>query len=181
MKELYLEEPSIERETEAIKYIDELSKSNLSYSGTGYLERYVNKYQLWLSLLRKYKSPITCPNNICPGFTYFLIRQRDNKIIGMINIRTKLIDKVKLHGGNIGYSIRPSEQHKGYGKEILKLGLSKCKQLGMNDITIVTNSENIASSKIIESCNGIIINSVPSIEYKKQNDIIYKIILKKGC
>ena len=180
MNDLYLEKPTIEKQQDAIEYINELTKNKLTYSGTGYLERYIDEYQLWLNLLKKYESPLTCPNDICPGFTYFLIRKHDNKIVGMINIRTKLIDKVKLHGGNIGYSIRPSEQHKGYGKTILKLGLEKCKKLGMNNITIVTNSQNIASSKIIESCNGVLINSVPSIEYKKQNDIIYQIILKKG-
>ncbi len=181
MDVIYLEKPSIKRQQDAIKYIGELRENNLPYSGTGYLERYINEYQLWLKLLKKYESPLTCPNDVCPGFTYFLIRKNDNKIIGMINIRTKLIDKVRLHGGNIGYSIRPSEQHKGYGKRILKLGLDKCKEIGMNTLTIVTNSENIASSKIIESCNGIMIDSVPSIEYNKQDDIIYQVILKKGC
>ncbi len=177
MNELYLETPTIERQHEAVEYIYELEQNNLPYSGTGYLERYTNNYKLWLKQLKKYESPLTCPDNVCPGFTYFLIRNNDDKIIGMINIRTKLTDRVKVHGGNIGYSIRPTEQHKGYGKEILKLGLNKCREKGMKKITIVTNSENIASSKIIKSCNGIMINSIPSLEYKNQRDLIYTITL----
>ena len=51
-----------------------------------------------------------------PAETYFLVRKRDNKIVGMINIRLQLHEKLKEFGGNIGYSIRPTERRKGYNK-----------------------------------------------------------------
>ncbi len=64
-----------------------------------------------------------------PARTYFLIRCSDNKIIGMINIRLSLNEKLKKYGGHIGYSIRPTERGKGYNKINLYLGLKDCKKM----------------------------------------------------
>lgn len=63
-----------------------------------------------------------------PARTYFLIRCSDNKIIGMINIRLSLNEKLKKYGGHIGYSIRPTERGKGYNKINLYLGLKDCQE-----------------------------------------------------
>ncbi len=37
------------------------------------------------------------------------------------------------YGGHIGYSVAPSEYRKGYATEMLKIGLTKCKELGIKD------------------------------------------------
>ena len=46
----------------------------------------------------------------------FLVREVDNMIIGMVNIRLALNEKLKNRNGNIGYSIRPTQRRKGYNK-----------------------------------------------------------------
>ena len=51
-----------------------------------------------------------------PARTYFLVRESDNKIIGMINIRLTLNKRLEECGGHIGYGIRPTERRKGYNK-----------------------------------------------------------------
>ena len=51
-----------------------------------------------------------------PAETYFLVRESDNRIVGTINIRLALNHTLWNYGGHIGYSIRPSERHKGYNK-----------------------------------------------------------------
>lgn len=61
--------------------------------------------------------------NFVPNKTFFLIRCEDNKIVGMINIRLELNEKLKNSGGHIGYSVRPTERRKGYNKINLYLGL----------------------------------------------------------
>lgn len=65
---------------------------------------------------------------------------------------------MKLVGGNIGYSIRPTERFKGYGTLILKLGLEKCKELNIDKVLITCNKSNVGSYKVIEKNDGILEN-----------------------
>ena len=54
---------------------------------------------------------------VAPGNSIALFdSESDNKIVGMISIRLKLNKALWNFGGNIGYSIRPSERRKGYNK-----------------------------------------------------------------
>jgi len=41
----------------------------------------------------------------CQSKTFLLIRNSDNKLIGMINVRWNLTEEMKKFGGNIGYGI----------------------------------------------------------------------------
>lgn len=90
--------------------------------------------------------------------TYYLIDDNNpDYIIGQVSINFIGLDfhQNYLHEGNIGYSIRPNERNKGYGNDILKLILSKCEGLGMNEVCISCHKENIASKKVIEYNGGI--------------------------
>jgi predicted acetyltransferase len=89
--------------------------------------------------------------------TYWLLREDDNKLIGVINIRYSIENDYYLYniGGHIGYEIRPSERKKGYGTKILQLGLEKCKELGLRHLLVVCLETNIGSKKVIEKNNGI--------------------------
>ena len=60
--------------------------------------------------------------NKCAIKTFLLIRKKDNRIIGAINIRWNLPESMKKFSGNIGYGIRPTERRKGYNKINLYLG-----------------------------------------------------------
>lgn len=178
MNDIYLEKPTLTRRKEAISFIEEYIKHNERAIGSGYLDKYYLQYVHWLTLLDKYKNQETCPSNVSPGYTFFLIKKSTNKIIGITNIRTKCKNlNMYLHGGNIGYSIRPSERKKGYGKELLRLCLQECKKLGMENVIIVTTDNNKACQKIIEANHGKIINSIPSEESQNQLDLRYRIIL----
>lgn len=58
-------------------------------------------YEKWLDKLDvEYK---VIPNEkMVPAVTYFLVRESDNKIVGMVNIRLALNERLKKVGGNIG-------------------------------------------------------------------------------
>ncbi|PIW37330.1 MAG: GNAT family N-acetyltransferase [Candidatus Kerfeldbacteria bacterium CG15_BIG_FIL_POST_REV_8_21_14_020_45_12] len=76
--------------------------------------------------------------------------------IGRVAIRHKLNDKLRRVGGHIGYTIRPSERQKGYGKKILKMALPKARGLGLVRALVTCDETNVASRKIIESCGGVL-------------------------
>ena len=89
-----------------------------------------------------------------PSNTYFLIRENDNKIIGLIYIRLTLNEKLKHYGGNIGYCVRPLERNKGYNKINLYLALKICDSHNLKEVMLDANIDNIASWKTMEALGG---------------------------
>ncbi len=154
MEKFYFEEPSIHRKDESISYINEFYKYNSEINGTGGLHRYLDDYEGWLKKLDEDYTREPNEEKV-PARTYFLIRENDNRIIGMINIRLALNEKLKKFGGNIGYSIRPTERGKGYNKINLYLGLKVCQNYGISKVLIDADKDNPASWRTIEALGGI--------------------------
>jgi predicted acetyltransferase len=67
-----------------------------------------------------------------------------------------------MRAGQVDYFIRPSKRRRGYGKEILRLGLDKFRERGMQRILISCASDNSGSRKIIEANGGVFENEIPS-------------------
>lgn len=122
----------------------------------GGLQRYINDYEAWLE---KLKSDELCEvsSERVPAKTYFLIRNSDNKIIGMVNIRLYLNESLKKHGGNIGYCIRPSERKKGYNIINMYMALKVCEHHNIKEVMLDCNKDNIASNKTIDHFLGTLI------------------------
>lgn len=80
----------------------------------------------------------------------------EEKFIGEFQLRPELDDNLMKSIGSIGYSVRTTEWGKGYGKEILKLGLEISKDLGIDKVLLIINSDNIKSCHICEICGGIL-------------------------
>ncbi len=155
-KELFRHEAAtMERKRDAIKYIKEFYKYKSNINGVGGLDRYLNDYKGWLKHLEMRKN--TIPNEeTVPGETYFLVRCNDNKIVGMINIRTALNEKLRNGAGHIGYSIRPTERNKGYNKINLYLALKRCNELGIEEVLMDCDKENPASARTMLALGGIL-------------------------
>lgn len=176
MEKFYLEEPSIERKDEAIEYINEFYEYNSKIHGVGSLDRYLEQYnyEKWL-MHTKNMSDKNYANSInkVPSVTYFLIRENDNKIIGMMDLRLELNDYLRTIGGNIGYSIRPTERRKGYAKIQLYLGLLKSYEYNISDVMISCNKTNIASDKTIQDLGGIFSNNIIDPDDEEEMNIYW--------
>ena len=154
MEKFYFEEPNMERKKEAIEFINEFYEYKSEINGTGGLQRFLDNYEGWLDKLEEDYNRIPNETKV-PARTYFLIRINDNKIVGMINIRLALNERLKKYGGNIGYSIRPTERGKGYNKINLYLGLKICQKYGIKEVLLDADKDNPASWKTMESLGGI--------------------------
>ena len=95
-----------------------------------------------------------------PDSTFFLLDEERNILLGAVNIRHYLNDYLLKYGGHIGDGIRPSERNKGYGTLLVNLSINKCKELGINNILMVCDKQNIYSSKTIIKNNGILENEI---------------------
>lgn len=144
------EVPSIDRKQDAIDYINEFYEYNSKINGVGGLYRYLDNYEGWLLKLEEDYTREATEDKV-PARTYFLVRIDDNRIIGMANIRTKLNRKLMNFGGNIGYSIRPTERGKGYNKINLYLALKICKEYGIKEALLDADKDNPASWKTMEA------------------------------
>ncbi|WP_152396932.1 GNAT family N-acetyltransferase [Paenibacillus guangzhouensis] len=94
------------------------------------------------------------PENWVPDSTYWLVSEQD-KVIGAVNIRHELNDKLFQSGGHIGYGIRPSERQKGYATKLLALALHKTKELGISKALVVCDATNIGSERTIRNNGGV--------------------------
>ncbi len=145
--------PTKEYESQAIDYIKEFYEYNSEINGSGGLDRYVDNYDGWLEKLENDRKCIPNEERV-PAETYFLVRESDNRIVGMINIRLTLNDRLKKFGGHIGYSIRPTERQKGYNKVNLYLALLCCQKHGIDQVFMDCDKENLGSAKTMQALGG---------------------------
>ena len=159
MEKLSLIKPS-KSLVEQIKFYKKEFDISEEVDGTSLLMDFSNIFE-WLEQIKLYESADTLPKKeYVIAYQYLLIRDKDFKILGMANLRKNLNDYLFNFGGHIGYSISPSERKKGYGKIILKKTIEEAKKLGMHDLLLTCNDENIGSIKIIEHNSGILENKV---------------------
>lgn len=147
--------PTKKYEKQAIAYINEFISLNSRINGVGGLKRYLDRYDEWLLKLEQDRIQLLDEENV-PTETFFLIRKSDDYIIGMVNIRLALNEKLKKYGGHIGYSIRPTERQKGYNKINLYLALLVCQQHGIKEVLIDCDKENPGSAKTIQALGGVL-------------------------
>ena len=153
MEKVILVKPDLSYADEIIKYKEESLKENPLINGAAGLDNF-SSIKDWLEELKKKSSQETVPEGLVPSSTYLAVREKDNYIVGMIDIRHYLNEFLKQFGGNIGYSVRKNERNKGYAKQMLKLALEKCKDLKMKKVLITCDEDNIASEKVILSANA---------------------------
>lgn len=165
MEELILINPTKEYEKDLIDYINEMYEIDHDIHGCSRLDRYMDDFDGWLEKIDKYRN-LTNVGDLVKSDTFILVRKNDNKVLGIIDLRYYLNDFLYQYGGNIGYSIRPSERKKGYNLYQLKKVLELAKTYGMEKVLITCDKENLGSSKTIIKCGGILDNEIVDIEGK---------------
>lgn len=88
----------------------------------------------------------------------------DEKFIGEFQLRTEFSEKVLNDIGSIGYAVRVSERRKGYGTEILRLGLKIAKENGMEKVLLNINENNVASIRLCEKFGGVFEDNIKTEE-----------------
>lgn len=110
----------------------------------------------WLSGIERLSDPNTCPKGYVVSDTYLAVREPDNRLVGVIDLRHS-IDSAALSewAGHIGYSVRPSDRRRGYAKEMLRLNLLNCRELGLKRVLLCCDEDNIASERTILANGGV--------------------------
>ena len=150
--------PTIEYKQQVMEYKNEFITNGYNLAGASYLERY-DVYEDWLKFVSDNEKESTKHTEVTAN-VYLAIMEEDNKLVGIINIRHSLNDYLYNYGGHIGYSVGRAERRKGYAKKMLKFALEECRKLGMMRVLLTCAADNIASTKTILSCGGILENEI---------------------
>ena len=153
MDKIILVKPDLSYADEIIKYKEESLAESPIINGSAGLDRF-SSIEVWLEELKKRSCEDTVPKGLVPSSTYLGVREKDNYIVGMIDIRHYLNEYLTQAGGHIGYGVRKTERNKGYAKQMLKLALEKYKELKIKKVLITCDEDNIASEKVILSANA---------------------------
>ena len=153
MDKIILVKPDLSYADEIIKYKEESLAESPIINGSAGLDRF-SSIEIWFEELKKRSCEDTVPKGLVPSSTYLAVREKDNYIVGMIDIRHYLNEYLTQVGGHIGYGVRKTERNKGYAKQMLKLALEKCKELKIKKVLITCDEDNIASEKVILSANA---------------------------
>lgn len=122
-------------------------------------EEIANDFESYVEKIKGYARGEHLPEGHVPDTHYWLVE--GDEYIGQTSVRHSLTDHLREIGGHIGYVIRPSKRKQGYGKLILKLGLEKAKEMGIKNVRVTCDVDNLGSRKIIEANGGVFENSVP--------------------
>ena len=152
-------EPTTEYCRQILAYRKEFLDCGDSMDGTDGL-REIEDPVKWIERCALYKDPLTVPDSRVPATQYIFVREEDDKIVGMLQIRHYFNDYLEKYGGHIVYSVAPSERRKGYASQMLKTALPKCKELGIDKVLITCIDNNEGSRKTILSNGGVYESSV---------------------
>lgn len=120
---------------------------------------------------------IGLPEGFVANSTYWLVHR--DRILGVSNLRHSLTPALMQCGGHIGYGVRPTEQGRGVGKEILRLTLLKARSRGIERALLTCDQSNAASRGVILANGGVFENEIADSQAGRTT-LRYWIDLKEG-
>lgn len=135
-------------------YRQECLDAGSSMDGCGPLRQAKSPAE-WLANVIRYLDPATLPEGKVQATQFLAVRQSDNKVVAMIQVRHYFNEYLEKYAGNIGYSTRPGERRKGYAKEMLRLTLPFCREIGLDRVLISCEPGNQASRRTILNNGGV--------------------------
>jgi predicted acetyltransferase len=172
LKEINLVNPSVIYKQSFLELVADVKKSG--YESYEQYAKAEDNFDEFIEELMEIGGGVNIKVGWAPCTTYWLVS--DLEVIGVIRIRHH-VDNEKLQmAGHIGYEIVSQERIKGYGTNILELGLIKAKEMGLNEVLITCDAKNIGSKSIINKFNPAYIKTF--VDDDSGNDVIqYKVLI----
>ena len=170
--------PTQNYKDKAIEFIKEFYQYSSEINGSGALDWFLENstYEAWIEKVYSDIDIANVEEPRVPALTYFFVREEDDRIIGMINLRLALNDFLKNEGGHIGYCIRPTERKKNYATDMLIAGLKVYDVFGVNEVLLTCDKSNEASASVIKKCGGVLQDEFYSDIFKTE---IQKYVISK--
>ena len=154
MEKFILTRPTGDYAGQIREYRQEFLDAGDSMDGCGPLRRLADPEE-YIQECENYEDPAKVPSHLVPATQFLFVRRSDSRLVGMIQVRHRLNDFLEKYAGHIGYSVRPSERRRGYAKEMLKMALPFCREIGLDKVMITCNDGNTGSEKTILANGGV--------------------------
>ena len=93
------------------------------------------------------------PEGHVPQRTWWLVDESD--YLGRISLRHPLNDKLRWHGGHVGYEVRPSRRREGHATTMLRGVLPHARALGLSAGVGTVDPHNDGTGGAGERCGGV--------------------------
>jgi predicted acetyltransferase len=92
------------------------------------------------------------PEGFVPATSFWYV---DGDVyLGRIQVRHRLTDQLRDHGGLIGYGVRPTARRRGHATAMLREVLPHARALGLERVLVTCDTTNVGSRKVIEAGGG---------------------------
>ena len=163
---MLLMEPTMEYAKDIEAYRQEFLEQEDSMDGCGTLRRCASGAE-WIEKSLAGKDPANVPEDRVPATQFIYVREEDDRVVGMLQLRHCFNEYLEKYAGHIGYSVRPSERRKGYATAMLHDALPRCRELGITDVLISCLTDNEGSRRTILANGGVYESTVHEPELQR--------------
>lgn len=86
----------------------------------------------------------------------FVVAEAHGTIVGRSSIRHGLNPHLEREGGHIGFCVCPGHRRRGFGSTILQQSLVLARSVGIDDVLVTCDDDNISSASVIQRCGGVL-------------------------
>lgn len=104
--------------------------------------------------------------NLPPGWVAetFLVAEVGGEIVGRTSVRHELTEYLAREGGHIGYCVLVEHRRRGYATEMLRQSLTISRSVGVGDVLVTCDDDNIGSITTIERSGGRLDSTIETSE-----------------
>lgn len=118
-----------------------------------------------LELVLKETHPYDPQKGYVPAYKFKMVNKKTGAVMGNIDLRVGLTEKLKEFGGHIGYEVAEPFRGNRYAARSCKLLFPLLQRLGINPVVITCDPENLPSRKTIESLGAkLVVSKLVEIE-----------------